>query len=75
MEIREVKANLGKIVYYDTKQINFESCSIKDFIFSAYILRKNGAGRPFYQAELTDPANKKITHVVPLEKVLTADKL
>ena len=40
MDIKLVKSLLGKTVYYDTGQINFYGCSIKDFIFTACILRK-----------------------------------
>ena len=40
MDIKLVKNLLGKTVYYDTRQINFDGCSIKDFIFTACILRK-----------------------------------
>ena len=40
MDIKLVKNLLGKIVYYDTGQINFDGCTIKDFIFTACILRK-----------------------------------
>ena len=45
MDIKLVKSLLGKTVYYDTGQINFDGCSIKDFIFTACILRKKKMDR------------------------------
>ena len=71
MDIREVKQNLGKTVYYDTLQLNFDGCSVKDFIFSACILQKKKNGPFYYQAELTDAIAKNSVLIVPLEKVLT----
>ena len=52
MDIKLVKNLLGKTVYYDTGQINFDGCTIKDFIFTACILRKKKNGPLYYQAEL-----------------------
>lgn len=72
MKIQDVKQNLGKIVYYDTRQINFDGCSIKDFIFTGCILRKKKNGPFYYQAELTDATTKKSVVIEPLEKVMTA---
>ena len=69
MDVKLVKAFLGKTVYYDTGQMNFEGCSIKDFIFTACILRPLS-----YQAELTDPTCKKLVYIVPLEKVMRANE-
>ena len=51
MDIKLVKNLLGKIVYYDTGQINFDGCTIKDFIFTACILRKKK--NSFYNEEIT----------------------
>ncbi len=70
MELKQVKTQLGKIVYYDTGQINIEGNSIKDYIFSACILRKKENGVKYYQAELIDTRNKKTVIIVPLERVL-----
>lgn len=71
MEIKEVKQHIGRRVYYDTGQINFEGCSIKDFILTACILRKKKKGPFYYQAELTDTERKNSVIIVPLEKVLS----
>ena len=70
MDIKLVKSTLSKTVYYDTGQINFDGCSIKDFIFTACILRKDKIGRLFYQAELKEHGKSSII-IVPIEKVLT----
>lgn len=75
MDIREVKQSLGKTVYYDTPQLNFDGCSVKDFIFSACILRKKKNGPLYYQAELTDATARNSVLIVPLEKVLTATEV
>ena len=75
MDICEVKQNLGKTVYYDTLQLNFDGCSVKGFIFSACILRKKKNGPLYYQAELTGATSKNSVLIVPLEKVLTTDKI
>ena len=74
MDIKLVKSLLGKTVYYDTGQINFDGCSIKDFIFTACILRKKKDKPLSYQAELTDPTCKKLVYIVPLEKVMRANE-
>ena len=74
MDIKLVKTLLGKTVYYDTGQINFDGCSIKDFIFTACILRKKKDKPLSYQAELTDPTCKKLVYIVPLEKVMRANE-
>ena len=74
MDVKLVKAFLGKTVYYDTGQMNFDGCSIKDFIFTACILRKKKAKPLYYQAELTDPTCKKLVYIVPLEKVMIANE-
>ena len=75
MDVKLVKAFLGKTVYYDTGQMNFEGCSIKDFIFTACILRKNKNGPLYYQAELMDTECKNSVIIVPLEKVLTKSEV
>ena len=73
MDIKLVKNLLGKIVYYDTGQINFDGCTIKDF--TACILRKNKNGPLYYQAELMDTECKNSVIIVPLEKVLTKSEV
>lgn len=75
MDIKEVKRYMGKIVYYDTGQLNIDGCSFKDFILTACILRKKKNGPFYYQAELTDSSYKNSVIIVPLEKVLTKDKV
>ena len=54
--------------------MNFEGCSIKDFIFTACILRKKKDKPLYYQAELTDPTCRKSVYIVPLEKVMRANE-
>ena len=75
MDIKLVKSLLGKTVYYDTGQINFDGCSIKDFIFTACILRKKKNRPLYYQAELMDTVGKNSIIIVPLEKVLTKSEV
>ncbi len=75
MDIKLVKNLLGKTVYYDTGQINFDGCSIKDFIFTACILHKKKNGPLYYQAELMDTVGKNSIIIVPLEKVLTKSEV
>ena len=75
MAIREVKRHMGRTVYYDTRQLNIDGCSSKDFILTACILRKKNNGPLYYQAELTDTNCKNSVIIVPLEKVLTKDKI
>lgn len=41
MKLSQVKSRLNRLVYYDTGQIDLNGCSIKDFILTACILRKN----------------------------------
>ena len=72
MNLREVKLHIGKNVYYDTGQMNFDGCSIRNFIFTACILRAENNGKFYYEAELSEPLNNKSTIIVPLEKVLTS---
>lgn len=71
MDLKEVKRFIGKIVYYDTGQLNIDGCSVKDFILTACILRKKKNGPLYYQAELKDTVCKRSVMIVPLEKVLT----
>lgn len=75
MDIKLVKTLLGKTVYYDTGQINFDGCSIKDFIFIACILRKKKNGPLYYQAELMDIERKNSVIIMLLEKVLTKSEV
>lgn len=74
MDIKSVKSMLGKTVYFDTGQMNFDGCSIKDFIFNACILRKDKLGRLYYQAELREPCKNSVI-IVPLEKVITGNEV
>ena len=75
MDIKLVKRFMGKIVYYDTGQINIDGCSIKDFYLNACILRLDKKGHFYYQAELKDTVCKKSVMIVPIEKVLTRDQI
>lgn len=75
MELRQVKMQLGRIVYYDTGQMNIDGNSVKDFIFSACILRKDKKKGLYYQAELKDTTYKNSVIIVPLEKVLIKEKV
>ena len=75
MDIKLVKRFMGKIVYYDTGQINIDGCSIQEFILTARILRKDKKNQFFYQAELKDTVCKNSVIIVLLEKVLTRDQI
>ena len=75
MDVKLVKVFFCFFFYYDTGQMNFEGCSIKDFIFTACILRKKKDKPLSYQAELTDPTCKKLVYIVPLEKVMRANEV
>ena len=55
-------------MYYDTGQMNFDGCSIRNFIFTACILRAKSNGKFYYEAELSEPLNNKSIIIVPLEK-------
>lgn len=68
MELRQVKAVIGKIVYYDNQQLNISGNSINEYIFSGCILRKRLNGQFYYQAELKE-LNCNSIMIVPLEKV------
>ena len=71
MELAQVKKYMNKPVFYDTGQINFEGCSIKEFIMTGCILRKRRKdGRFYYQAELREGSRNSII-IVDLAKVLT----
>lgn len=70
-----MKRFIGKIVYYDTGQLNIYGCSCKDFILTACILRKKKKGPFYYQAELTDTERKNSVIIVPLEKVLSKQEV
>ena len=39
MQLKQVKAFMNKVVYYDTGQMNIEGCSIQEFILTACVLR------------------------------------
>lgn len=44
MELKQVKSMIGKIVYYDSRQLNMPGNSINEYILSGCILRKNLMG-------------------------------
>lgn len=75
MDIKQVKAFMNKIVYYDTGQINIDGCSIQEFTLTACILRKDKKNQFFYQAELKDTVCKNSVIIAPLENVLTRDQI
>lgn len=75
MNIKDVKLYMNKTVYYDTGQINIDGCSIKDFVLTACILRKDKNNRFYYQAELKDSGCKNSVLIVELEKVKTIPKI
>ncbi len=72
-QIGEKLAGKNSLLRYG--QINFDGCSIKDFIFTACILRKKKNGPLYYQAELMDTGCKNSVIIVPLEKVLTKSEV
>ena len=75
MELSQVKSRLNRLVYYDTGQIDLNGCSIKDFILTACILRKNKKGAYYYEAELKETNGGKGLLIVPLEKVLNINEV
>ena len=50
MQLKQVKAFMNKVVYYDTGQMNIEGCSIQEFILTACVLRHDKKGGFYYQA-------------------------
>lgn len=74
MNLKDVKAMMNRVVYYDTGQINFDGCTIKDFILTACILRKDRKKGFFYQAELKE-SNCNSVIIVPLENVLLKNEV
>ena len=88
MDVKLVKAFLGKTVYYDTGQINFEGCRRggraaktrtifkrkQGGYFLAFFCVRIGMQRHVAQAELTDQTCKKSVYIVPLEKVMRANE-
>lgn len=69
MELKSVKSMLGKVVYYDTGQINFGGDSKKEYILTACILRRDKHDKLYYQAELKDIGCKNSVLIVELDKV------
>lgn len=67
MELSQVKSRLNRLVYYDARQLDLNGCSIKDFIFTACILKKSKKGTYYYEEELKEQ-NSKNALIVPLEK-------
>jgi hypothetical protein len=65
MEIKEVKAKMHDIVFYelDAKTVEYK--------LNACILRMNKEKNYFYQAELLDLKSGNSVLIVPLEKVKT----
>lgn len=70
MELKQVKSMIGKIVYYDSRQLNMSGNSVNEYILSGCILRKKYNGKFYYQAELKE-LNINSVIIVPLEKVKT----
>lgn len=68
MELKQVKAMLGKIVYYDNQQLNMSGNSINEYILNGCILRKKPNGQLYYQAELKE-LNLNSLVIVQLDKV------
>lgn len=75
MQLKQVKAFMNKVVYYDTVQMNIEGCSIQEFILTACVLRHDKKSGFYYQAELKDTVCKNSVIIVPLEKVLTKEQI
>ena len=65
MNLSQVKSRLNRLVYYDTGQLDLNGCSIKDFILTACILRKNKKGIYYYEAELKE-RNSRNTIIVKI---------
>ena len=63
MDIREVKATLDEIVYYELDGKTLE------YRLNACILRMNKQNKPWYQAELLDSKCNHSVLIVPLDKV------
>ncbi len=74
MKLSEVKAYLNKTVCFDTKQYDFTGTTIKEFILSGSIIRKDDKGRYYYQAELKESKKSRRVIIVELEKVMTEKK-
>lgn len=70
VELKQVKSMIGKIVYYDSRQLNMSGNSVNEYILSGCILRKKYNGKFYYQAELKD-LNINSLIIVPLDKVKT----
>lgn len=66
MEIKEVKENIGKTVYYNPDG------KVQKYILNACILRKNSNKQFYYQAELLDLTCNHSVLIVSLEKVKTS---
>ena len=89
MDVKLVKNLLGKTVYYDTGQINFDGCRRggraaktridakrrHKAISSRFVLCANWMQRHVAQAELMDTGCKNSVIIVPLEKVLTKSEV
>ena len=50
MNLKDVKKELNHVVYYDTGQLNIDGSSLRDFILSACILRRDKKKHFYYQA-------------------------
>ena len=75
MNLKDVKKELNHVVYYDTGQLNIDGSSLRDFILSACILRRDKKKHFYYQAKLQDTVCKRSVMIVPLEKVLSRDEV
>ena len=63
MDIKEVKAKMHDIVFYELDG------SIIEYKLNACILRINDYGDYFYEAELLDLQSSNSVLIVPLEKI------
>ena len=60
MDIRDVKKNLGRMVYHDGRQWLFAGCILR---------RHRKTGRFYYEAELHDPRNENWVVCCPLSDI------
>lgn len=62
MEISEVKAALGKPVWFRNKRLHCDA----DYILTGCIIRRSERGTFFYQAEIQDLKQKNSVSIVDL---------
>ena len=75
MNLKDVKARMNWVEYYDIWQVNYKGRTIKEFIVIACILRKDKNNRFYYQTELKDSGCKNSVLIEDLEKVKTKDDI